>query len=583
VLLAALAYGAAAQLVPMPVLNPDELRYTLAARDLADGGWLGLRGHHYGYGPLYPSVLAPILALSGSVATAYPFFKIANALLFAVTAVPVFFIARRLLSPWWSVAVAAASVAVPSSIYTSLVLTESAAYLTSSIAVLAVVLALERASQRRQLLMIGAIGLASATRAQFAALLPAFLVGYLLLWVLDVERPRLRDATARLWPTLSAIAVGIAALAARPLLTWSSPRESLGGYSDLWRGYDLVSVGRFLVYHLAGLELYLFVVPFAVAPIVLWDLLRAARRGSTREGAFVGAFLTVNAVLLLIASAFASTSFGYYELHGRYLFYLAPLWLVLFARWLAVGLPRPVLVTAAGVAVALVLPSLPPYGLVAGNSVVEYVPSALWSGAWTFLDGYPLVDGRKAFAGAVVVLAVAAFAVPRRLWAALPAVVLAGFLLSALVAWARVADPPKDFVASDGPTRGWVDDVVADGSTTKLYLASNSCPWTELTRQALFLTEFFNHSVDRAAAIGDSDPDGLPLDGVDVGPGGRLVLAPGKPLVADHVVTQPGIELEGRRLASATGAGLVLWETDGAVRLADPRLGADDLVTADCD
>jgi hypothetical protein len=133
---AALVYGAAAQLVPMPVLNPDELRYTLAARALADGEWLSLRGHEYGYGPLYPAVLAPIVAFSESIESAYSFFKVANALLFALAAVPVYFIARRLLSRWWSVGVAAMSVAIPSSIYTSLVLTESAAYLTSSIALL---------------------------------------------------------------------------------------------------------------------------------------------------------------------------------------------------------------------------------------------------------------------------------------------------------------------------------------------------------------------------------------------------------------------------------------------------------------
>ena len=584
VVLAALAYGAAAQIVPMPVLNPDELRYTLAARALADGEWLNLRGQEYGYGALYPALLAPILALSGGVETAYPFFKIANALLFASAAVPIFFIARRLLSRWWSVAVAAMSVAIPSSIYTSLVLTESVSYLTSSIAMLAVVLALERPLLARQLLMIGAVGLAYGTRAQFAALLPAFLAGHLLLWAIDAERPRLRDAAVRLWPTLSALVLGIAALAARPLLSWSSPEEALGGYGDLWRGYDLVEVARLVVYHLAGLEVYLVVIPFAVAPIVVCDLLRAARRGSMREGAFVAAFLSLNAFLLLIAAAFASTPFGWGALHDRYLFYVAPLWLVVFGTWLSRGLPRPFAWTATGVVVALALPAVTPYGLIAGDSVVEYVPTALWSEAWTFLDDYPLVDGRRALAGTVVVLAVAVAAVPRRLWTVLPAMVLAGLLLSAVLAWERMADAPKAFLIADDAPRAWVDDAVPDGSSaTKVYVASPQCPWAELPRQALFLTEFFNASVDRAASIGDSTPDGLPLDRVDVGSGGRLSLTDGEPLVAGYVVTQPGIELEGRRVADGTGAGLVLWETRGPVRLADARLRTADLVRADCD
>lgn len=584
VAVAALVYGAAAQLVPMPVLNPDELRYTLATRALADGEWPSLRGHDYGYGPLYPAILAPIVAFSESIESAYSFFKVANALLFALAAVPVYLIARRLLSRWWSVGVAAMSVAVPSSIYTSLVLTESAAYLTSSVALLFFVLALEHPSSRRQLALIGAVGVAYATRAQFAALLPAFLAGSLLLWALDAQRPRLRETAARLWPTLAALGVGLAALAARPLLSWSSPEESLDGYGDLWRGYDAVSVARLVVYHLGGLEMYLFVIPVAVAPIVVSALLVGARRGSVMEGAFVSAFLTVNAVFLLIAAAFASTPFGWGQLHDRYLFYVAPLWLVLFARWLSTGLPRPYLWTTTGVLLAFALPALPPYGLVAGDNVVEYVPSALWSGVWTFLDGWPLVDGRKAFAAAVIVLAAAAALVPRRFWIVLPAAVLAGFLLAAVLAWDRVVDMPDELRAADVGTRAWVEPAVPPGSSvTKLYLASTACPRTEQTRQALFLTEFFNASVKRTVSIGDSLPDGLPLDEVDVGPGGRFVHADGTPLLADYVVTQPGIELAGRRLATGTGAGLALWETRGAVRLADARLGAAGLAPADCD
>jgi hypothetical protein len=534
---------------------------------------------------LYPALLAPILALSATVETAYPLFKVANALVFALAAVPIYFVARRLLTRWWSVAVAAASVAIPSSIYTSLVLTESAAYLVSSTAVLAVVLALERPSVRRQLAMIAVVGLAYATRMQFAAFLPAFLAAYGLLWAIDADRPRVRDVAARLWPTLSALLVGGAALAARPLLGGSSPQESLGGYGDLWRSYDPLEVARLAAYHLAGLEMYLFVVPFAVAPIVVYELVRAARRGAARDGAFVAAFLGVNAFLVLIAAAFASTPFGWSQLHGRYLFYVAPLWFVGFGTWLSRGLPRPPLPTAVGCVLALVLPAVTPYGLIAGDNVVEYVPTALWSATWAFLDGTPLLDGRKALAGTVVLLVVAAAVVPRRLAGVLPATVAAGLLLSSGLAWERVVDAPKAFAVADSATRAWIDDSVPKGSsTTKLYLASSPCPWTELTRHALFLTEFFNASVDRAVSVGDITPDGLPLDPADVGSGDRLVLADGEPLVADYVVTQPGVEVEGRQVAVGTGADLLLWRTHGAVALADTRrLQSTPHASVDCD
>jgi hypothetical protein len=120
-----------------------------------------------------------------------------------------------------------------------------------------------------------------------------------------------------------------------------------------------------------------------------------------------------------------------------------------------------------------------------------------------------------------------------------------------------------------------------DAVVTKLYLESNACPAAASTRHALFLTEFFNSTVDRAAYIADSIPDGIPLDRVDVAGDGTLELSPGAPLRAEYVVTQPGIELEGDRIATGTNAGLVLWRVDGPVRVPGATSNAD-VRTADC-
>lgn len=581
--MAVVGYGAAAQFVEMPLVNPDELRYTIAARGLADGQWLNLRGEAYGYGAVYPIVLAPVLALAPTVVAAYPYVKLLDALLFALAAVPIYLLARRLVSQWWSVGVAAASLAIPSSIYTSLVLTESVSYLTASIALLAVVLALERPSVERQLAMLGAIVLAYATRPQFAALVVAFLGGSLLVWALEPRRLPLRDAVLRLWPTLLPVSIGVAGLAVRLLLTPTSTNGSLGGYADLWREYDVVTVARFAVYHLAAWELYVFVVPFVVAPIVVADLLRAARRGAQREGAFVAAFLVVNGVMLLIAAGFASTPYGYSELHDRYLFYVVPLWLTTFALWLSRGMPRPLAATAAGAALALVLPAVLPYGLVGGNIVVEEVPTALWSWAWTVVESTAHLDGRRILGLTVVALTLAAVAVPRRLWPILPALVIAGLVLTSVLAWKREVDVPVAFAQADTGDRTWVDDALPDGANaTKLYVSAADCANEELTRQAFFLTEFFNTSVDRVAGLDGSLPDGLPVEPVVVARGGRLVRTDGSPLAARYVVTQPEVALAGRPLARGTGARLVLWETDGHVRLADPRLRTDDVLAASC-
>ena len=50
-------------------------------------------------------------------------------------------------------------------------------------------------------------------------------------------------------------------------------------------------------------------------------------------------------------------------------------------------------------------------------------------------------------------------------------------------------------------------------------------------------------------------------------PSGVLGISPGKPLGADYVFTQPGIQLAGRRVAEGTAARLVLWHVGGPVRV----------------
>ena len=117
-----LVLGGLALLVPAPRSLADEVRYAAAAGALADEGSLSVRGEDYGFGPAYPAVLATILAVVPDRDTAYPIFKLANALLFALALVPIYLIARRLLPPAWSFGVAALALAIPTSVSVSLVM-----------------------------------------------------------------------------------------------------------------------------------------------------------------------------------------------------------------------------------------------------------------------------------------------------------------------------------------------------------------------------------------------------------------------------------------------------------------------------
>lgn len=576
-----LVYAVLVSRVEVPRVHPDELRYALAGTSFAEGDGVLNRGVSSGFGPVHAGLLASVLLVAGDRDAAYPFWKLTNVLLFVLSAVPIFLLARRLLTPWWSIGVAALSLAIPSTIYVSVVMTESASFLFTSSAILAIVLAVERPTVGRQLGALVTIGLATATRAQFGVLLLAYLGALVLERGLARERPPLRDTVRALWPTVGATTLGIVAFVARPFATGSSIAGSLGPYRDLWTAYEPLAVAEWTLYHVADLEIYLAVAPFAVSAIVLWRLLVRGREGSVRERAFAASFITVNLSFLLVAGSFSSLPYGYDRLHDRYLFYVVPLWIVVFVLWLAWGLPRPVVALATGFAVALILPAILPFRQLANEAGVDTVPGALWVWLESRTAGPGFLSGRTLLAVFVLgLLALAAF-LPRRLWPALPAAVLIVFVATSVLAWNRMIGAPEDAVFAGGLNRSWIDDAVpSDARVWKVYVESERCPTTTVGRHALFLTEFFNDTVRRAAYIGDSLPDGIPIDRVDL-ESGALTLESGDPLSAEYVFTQPGIELNGTKVATGTNAKLVLWRVDGPVTV-ENALENEDVRTADC-
>ncbi|HET8741437.1 MAG TPA: glycosyltransferase family 39 protein, partial [Gaiella sp.] len=334
--------------VGAPRVFPDEVRYVIAASSLVEGDGLALRGEDYGFGPLLALVLAGILRAAGSVDAAYDWFKAANALFFALTAVPVYLLARRLVSGWWALLAAALSVAIPSSVSVATVMTESLSYLLTACALYLILLALERPTVLRQLALLAMVAAAFLTRPQYGILYVTWVAGLGVLWLIAPwSRPRTRRDLVGLWPTALPVVLGVLAFAAK-LASGSSASDSLGAYWELWRGYDPLQVTKWFVYHLGDFAVYLAIVPVAVAPIVLWTLGRAGRAGSGHAAAFVALFASANVSGLLVVAAFTSTPWGYDRLHDRYGFYFLPLWLLGVVVWLADGLPRPVLATAIG-------------------------------------------------------------------------------------------------------------------------------------------------------------------------------------------------------------------------------------------
>lgn len=566
VIVAFVVYAVVADDVTSPHVFSDELLYFDAAGSVVEGDGLAMRSEPYRYSPLYPGLLAALFTLVPDRIAAYELAKTLNALIFALTAVPVFLLARRLLAPWPSAVVAVLSVAIPSSIYVSVVMTESLAYLAAAWAFYALVLVFERPTAVRQLAALCAILIASGVRTQFLALFGIYVVG---LAIVALTLPTCRGHTKAmlitLWPTGAVLTVGI--MLGLFVAGADVPRDALGAYSELWRAYDLTEVGRWLVYHLANMDLYLAVIPFAVAPAVVAELFVRARRGSETHAAFLALFVASNGVLLTLTAAFNTTEFAGNRLHDRTVFYVIPLWMIVLLVWVVEGAPRPLVAAGCGVAFAVALPLFLPFSdYLRDDARLQFnaVVTTLWASvdrAGADVD----VSARVVLVPFTVLLALSAFVLPVTRRYLLPVLVFAVLGMTTVLSWSnawRVADPWALALARED--RSWLDELVPKGASVTLLAVRAPCTKL-LDTQGYYLTEFFNTSVRHLAQTG-TPPDSLPSLTVRVSSKGEFLLPSGDLLHADHVVTPPGVRLAGQRIGEGTTARLTLWDVGGAVR-----------------
>ena len=576
-------YAGLARLLKGPHVFGDELYYSDAATSLAEGHGLHVRGESYGFGPLYPALLALVRLVVVSLPAAYWWWLVINAVAVALTAVPSYLLARRLLDPWWSVGVAAMSAAVPSAFYAGAVMTDSVGYLAAVTSLLAIVLAVERPSVPRQLAVLAAVVVAASVRTQFALLYATFVLAVALRWLLE-GRPRRRPSLQQWWPTAGAICACGLVVAGR-VATGRSVSSLLGAYNDLVRGYPVLATARWAVEHVFDLALYLGLLGGAVAPLAIVSLYRRARAGSPRDAAFLATSVSATVTGLGVVAAFSATQFGLGRLHDRYLFYVVPLWLVLLAAWVAGGARRSRRLAVGSAVAFFVFVLLMPYGRLVvpdGAKMFDGTGTAVWATLQDWLARTHGFSGRRVLAGAALLAGLWVVAVPRRFAWTVLVVVAASFIAGGAIMWKRTIDDSNKGVFQDerASTRGWVDSVVPSrAKVTLLTVGSEPCR-ERLSRHAFLFTEFFNGRVEQVPYIGDPLAVGPPTHPVHVGPNGTLETMSDVPLRATYVVVPRGVELVGRRLAVGTRARLVLWQTAGFVRIARAHSDADVLKTA---
>ena len=306
-----------------PWIMIDEIVYSELAKNLAAHGELLVRGvPSHGYGVVYPVLIAPAWALFTSIPSAYAAAKAINAAVMSLAAIPAYFLARRILGERLALAAAGLTVRPRASgmLYTGVIMTENAFYPIFLLTALVLVAMLERPTARRQLGLLVLCALAFETRAQAVALIAAAATAPLLLGL--VERRGLRGTIRPFAWFYGLLAAGAVLAVAAEGVRGRSPVALLGAYqAAASTSYTVRGILRFVVYHWAGLDLAIGVLPFA-ALLALW---LAPRRPTPQARAFAVASLAISVWLVVEVAAFASANYVD-RIEERNMFYLpAPL------------------------------------------------------------------------------------------------------------------------------------------------------------------------------------------------------------------------------------------------------------------
>jgi hypothetical protein len=489
----------------------DELLYAKLATAIAETGSPLPQVHGSSisvYNQLYPLLIAPFYGAL-SPPDAFRAAHVLNAVVMASAAFPAYLLGRQVLPRVWSLAVAALSVLVPWMVLTGFLMTESAAYPAFLWAILGLQVAIADPSPRRDVLAVGAIGLAVLARTQFAALglvLPLAILGH------ELGRERnlvegVRQAVRR--HRLLAALYATGAVAAAIVAVAGSLGGVLGVYSVTVEGSILPSsVWSGTAEHIDAVG-----IGCGLVPLILgggWMLATVVRPRDPREHAFACLGIVTVAVLAVEATSFA-VRFGRSEVvYDRYLFYVVPLLLVGAAAALVSGAPRRI---AAGAGLVTILfaasvsqLSFTTYPGINVDSAVSVLNEVLIDqsgslGTGTFAASLVLLVG--------LVLVLGVLLAPR---IPLALVVFAALCVFSILTLRSEVDRILDGTGLSGrPLAGppglvleWVDTVVPEGDEAALVPFPISTAW-DTTAIRWWDVEFWNRRVVRAYVAQDGN------------------------------------------------------------------------------
>jgi hypothetical protein len=513
----------------VPQLFPDEYIYAALGRSIAHGH-LEIRGATVHFPGIFePLVAAPIWRLFPTV-TAYHGVQVENAFAASLAAIPVFLLARWLgLRLSYAYSCALYALVIPELVLAAFTVSDLVAYPLFLAAVVAGVRAIDAPSWRRELAFFALVTLTAATRVQYVALVPAYLIA-----AVAVERRGfLRTHRLALFATVPVFAVGVVAV--------------VGYYSGVRNYRPSASFAEWILLHgfLFSLVLGVAIVPGAVA-----GLLRPQGRRETVFAVFGGSLLCF---VLVEAALYAANSSQFKE---RYVFALMPLVPVAFGLYLRNGRPLPKLVLVLSAIIAIAALRLP----MTAYSVATFKMDSQFLFAADYLEQRvgaapgSLVIAVLAVIGSAIAVAVAF----RRLTFAALALTFAAALAATAGAVAADLHSARHVRGTLPRDLTWVDDS-ATGPVTAI--AAPLSPYTHL-----FPPLYLNTSVQREVVL----DDGVPTDVFNapkllITRDGGLLNASRNLLVSGYGSTV--IFANATRVARDEEYGLSLWRSDSRPRL----------------
>jgi hypothetical protein len=481
-LVAAALYLVLALRSPLPVLFPDEFRYSHLARGLADGTGTEWRGEHIGQtAALYVYFITPAWGLFSSSVDAYHASKVLGTLALCAQLIPVWLLARELVGPRLALVPAALSVAGTWMLTSAETVTEVLAFPLTTAALCVAVMALRRPDSRLGWLAFLLLALATWARIQMAVLIPALLMAFLLDALRDPTRRTERLCAHRAY--LVVASVGFAGLV---LVALAAPGIT-GDYGGFFRLRP--SLDRIL--SKSGLQLLELVAVGGFAPVLLAAGAACSRRAwrDDRTGPLLAVFWPAALATVAQSGFFLAGYPPALSAIDRYVAYALPLALILMTVLVARSalLSRTAMIVAGLLSLTLLArPTVQMIGEERASWGISYrLDHALRLGI-----GIGLMLVALALLWAVGLVRARGTA-PARAVLIIGAATLAVFAVQSQAAWWQMTTTGKSFRSIMPADLEWVDHH-ASGPVALLGVTQNAPQFDDI--------DFFNRKITQAYA-----------------------------------------------------------------------------------